>query len=107
MCYIEVKSYMNYIKSMYYKKNPLNTHINMTKAFHIYRAKHQRYFWMDLSWQSEKEVPSSQRKKVAMSGIRRQQAVLFNILFLGLLLAFLPQSSARQRGSSPVVRHVS
>ena len=89
------------------QENALNVHINMTKAFHIYRAKHQRYFWMDLSWQSEKEVPSSQRKKVAMSGLRRQQAVLFNILFLGLLLAFLPLSSARQRGSSPVVRHVS
>ena len=80
----------------------------MTGVFHIFRAKHQKQNWMDLNWQSEKEVPSSQRRKVAMAGLGKKQGVLFNILIFGLLLAFLPLSSARQRGSSPTaVRHVS
>ena len=81
----------------------------MTGVFHIFRAKHQKQNWMDLNWQSEKEVPSSQRRKVAMAGLGKKQGVLFNTLIFGLILAFLPLSSARQRGSSPVgtSRHVS
>ena len=64
---------------------------------------------MDLSWQCEKEMASSQRKVPAMFGKKqarifnnRKQAGIFNILVFSLLLAFLPLSTARQRGSSPV-----
>ena len=61
---------------------------------------------MDLIWQSDKEVPSIQGKP-AMSGLRNQKGLLNILLLLGLLLAFVPLCDARQRGSSPVVRHVS
>ena len=68
---------------------------------------------MELSLQCEKEVASSPKRKqvlgMSVLGRKLQAVQLFNILLLALLLllAFLPISTARQRGSSPVVRHVS